>query len=635
MKINLKVNYLSFLILLAGIILISACVPQNAGENVNPNEPEAAVQATPGLQIVLKDFGMPDVWYLQPIINEIQLKNEGGEWITIWSNPEGKVVKLTPDGAETILDTVKVPAGTYVGTRLFVTTMDVGVDVNRDGDISDKNVQTILTIEEFNKLPKKEKPSAPAGGGTPPSPPDKPQAPKHPQKPNPPEGSNPGDPQPSNPSGPGAGGQQPGEPPPPYTIKDGYVYLPEFQDEGHTDTINDYIVPQWGTDFVYDGRGGKIVYDFTLHPLLPRGQHISIEVSTAKTPIMLAPEKNGINITTNSTTVLFDDFNDATKGKGLGTLTYENSMLNSGKAVNLAKGNFIKYSFFPWYKWDGIHNWNRNEAAPGVLTEGSIGMWIKPRQYSRILTFDWYDSESVPQSGYILHLVLNAEGKLTYSVWGGHLDQALIGNTVIPLNKWTHIAVSWGPDGTKLYVNGKLDTSTSANLWPAFSSGKVFAYLNYWGGDDLGLVDDFSILNVATPPTVVLPTGTADVRITSFNCSDDKKNKLGDMFVLRTFASGIAQGPVGARLELPFWISSGDKQTCANWTRTTGMYSTNSGPGSSTCTRKYGQPEMTTWTSEMMQEVTYRGVFKNMTYTVKMYMNKELSPLATDTVVWC
>lgn len=205
-------------------------------------------------------------------------------------------------------------------------------------------------------------------------------------------------------------------------------------------------------------------------------------------------------------TVSFDDFNGATKGTGFGALTYEDSLPNLGKAVNLTKGTYIKYSFSPWYRWDGAHKWDRNEAAPGVLTEGTIEMWIKPRQYSGILNFNWGDAVSSPPAGHIMHFGFNADGKLAYSVWGGNLDKGLVGKTTIPLNKWTHVAVSWSPYGTKLYVNGEVDASTSANVWPAFS-GTVFAYLNYWGGNDLGVVDDFHISKVAEPPT----TGTISV----------------------------------------------------------------------------------------------------------------------------
>lgn len=224
-----------------------------------------------GLKIVVKDFGMPDVHYLKPTIKEFQLKNESEKWVSIWKSEEGVAVNLTPDGAETTLDIVAVPAGIYKATRLYVSTMEVGVDVNRDGDIEDKNVQTIITEEEFSKLPQKEKPSAPSkpsGGG------DKPAK----MSASIDSGSNqsPGtkDDKPSKPS-------EPSAPSAPYTIKDGYVYLPEFQDEEHVDTINNFIEPQMSSQFDYDGSGGTIIYDFTLHPLLPKGQHISIDVKVS------------------------------------------------------------------------------------------------------------------------------------------------------------------------------------------------------------------------------------------------------------------------------------------------------------------------------------------------------------------
>lgn len=196
-------------------------------------------------------------------------------------------------------------------------------------------------------------------------------------------------------------------------------------------------------------------------------------------------------------TVLLDDFNGATKGTAFGALTYEDSLPNLGKAVNLAKGTYIKYSFSPWYRWDGAHKWDRNEAAAGVLTEGTIEMWIKPRQYSIVLLeFNWYDITSLPQAGTILYLSLNADGKLVYDVWGGNQGKMPVGKTTIPLNKWTHVAVSWSSSGTKLYVNGLVDAYVDANVWPAFS-GTVFAYLSHWGETDIGFVDEFHISKVA------------------------------------------------------------------------------------------------------------------------------------------
>ncbi len=211
-------------------------------------------EAKQGLQIVLKDYvGFPEVKDLQPTIKEIKLQKEGGSWTTIWSNPEGKAVKLTSDGAELVLDTVIVEAGTYVATKLLVSTIDVHADINRDGDTLDKNMEIILTEAEFNSLPPKDRPSAPS--------------------------------QPSAPSGGGGGGDKPSQPSapsaptPPYRIVDGIVYTGQYWDETHSVTLNDYIVPLFGSKFVYGGTGGEIIYDFTLHPLVQKSQQISIEVS--------------------------------------------------------------------------------------------------------------------------------------------------------------------------------------------------------------------------------------------------------------------------------------------------------------------------------------------------------------------
>lgn len=251
-------KHLSFMILILAIVggvLISGCVQQPAPAPL-PVEEKPAKEAERGLQIVFKDPGLPEVKYLQPTIKEVQLQNEGGKWITIWSNPEGKTVKLTPDGAEVVLDAVSVEAGTYVGTKLLVSTIDVEADINRDGDTLDKNVEVILTLEEFNSLPPKEKPQAPQ----------QPQAPEKSQEP-----------------------EKPQKPQAPYRIEGGLVYMGEYLNETHTATPpywdgvhfdEIYIFPLWEDNFVYNGRGGKIIYDFTLHPLKPKHEQISVEVST-------------------------------------------------------------------------------------------------------------------------------------------------------------------------------------------------------------------------------------------------------------------------------------------------------------------------------------------------------------------
>jgi len=253
---------------------------------------------TGGLRLVFKDAGLPEVKHLQPTIKEIQLQLEDGEWKTIWSDPDGIMLTLTADGAELVLATVSLEAGTYVGTRLFVTTIGVEADVNRDGDTLDENVEVVVPI---GTLPPKDGSTAElqqinvltaqienltdtmetlvtqlvAMGVSPPV-----------------EG------QPPENLSPEAqalidqineirtqiegliaqveeliGGSG-------VRVEGGLIYSGNYLDEKFTENFERYILPEWEGNYVYDGSSGTILYDFTLHPLEPRGYNISIKVST-------------------------------------------------------------------------------------------------------------------------------------------------------------------------------------------------------------------------------------------------------------------------------------------------------------------------------------------------------------------
>ena len=188
----------------------------------------------------------------------------------------------------------------------MVSNINVEVDINNDGDTIDQNQEVILTEAEFDSLPPKEKPQAP----TAPTPPEQPSAPSGPpqepsqpsgtgevqgqnfketpiyfQEPTPPQQP----PQPSEPSAPTqpeqpASGEKPTPPrfPPGVTLENGWVHMGQFLDEMHSVNFDDYLTPIWVTDFVYDGGNEKIIYDFSLHPTLPKEQQVSIEISTEK-----------------------------------------------------------------------------------------------------------------------------------------------------------------------------------------------------------------------------------------------------------------------------------------------------------------------------------------------------------------
>ena len=250
--------------------------------------------APTGLQIVFKDQGIPEVKHLQPTITKIQLQREDGEWITLWSDPSGITLTLTADGAEVVLDTVSLDPGTYIGTRLRVTTIGVKVDVNRDGDTLDKNVEIVVPegtpppgpgagmeeLEQIKALTDQIKPLTdqiealvgPPGAGPP--------------GPLPPEVQAQVEALMAQVDGLIAqikeliGGELP-------RVEGGLVYTGQYLDEEFTVTwpppdappeAQEYIPLVWEADFVYDGSGGKLVFDLTLHPLKPPHEQISVKV---------------------------------------------------------------------------------------------------------------------------------------------------------------------------------------------------------------------------------------------------------------------------------------------------------------------------------------------------------------------
>jgi len=204
-------------------------------------------------------------------------------------------------------------------------------------------------------------------------------------------------------------------------------------------------------------------------------------------------------------TVLLDHFNGSTLAEYTnGTLNYVEGLPGLNKAAGFRNGTWIRYALSGWYQWSSVYNPDGKE--------GTVDIWVYPRKYGLgLLTFQWNRVNSPPVAGYILHFQINSDGKLVGGVWsaisGGPVDSTLpSGKTTIPLNTWTHVAFTWSPTGTKLYVNGKIDAESQYNLYPALNS-QNYVYVNYWGDSDLGYVDELRISKVAR--TEFAPTDTA------------------------------------------------------------------------------------------------------------------------------
>jgi len=126
-----------------------------------------------------------------------------------------------------------------------------------------------------------------------------------------------------------------------------------------------------------------------------------------------------------------------------------------------------------------------------------------------------------------------------------------------------------------------------------------------------------------------------DVKINSLTCSlNNTTDQYGNKLVyVRAIAKGLAQGPVGARVELPLLIWSDDKMDCGNWTYHSGALIAVGG----TCVRKAGQPETTTWTVDTGGEEQggwLKG--KNLSYSAAIYNDGDIfSKKTAKTSVVC
>jgi hypothetical protein len=202
-----------------------------------------------------------------------------------------------------------------------------------------------------------------------------------------------------------------------------------------------------------------------------------------------------VEIIADANTVLLDHFNGSMLGTPYGPVSYEPSLPMLGDAIRVGPGVFALYSFPAWYS--GCCG-----STPGV--EGTLEAWLRPDARGSFINFNWYPGTSPPGGGHVLYATGPTDswggGAAVYQTWNGErccLDNALLGATVFPLATWTHFAVSWGPGGSKMYVNGVVDASSPDNVYPAIG-GTVYVTLNDWGvpGSFSGLIDELHISKV-------------------------------------------------------------------------------------------------------------------------------------------
>jgi hypothetical protein len=147
--------------------------------------------------------------------------------------------------------------------------------------------------------------------------------------------------------------------------------------------------------------------------------------------------------------------------------------------------------------------------------EGTVSFWIKPAAYPStpnnvpIILFNWNDYPK-PQAGYVGDISLTPQGRIVDNCgweWGGGNPPTITSKSSVPVDVWTHIAVSWSKaEGyTRIYINNILDAEIEMYCARG-SNGMIYPWLAGYGGYT-GALDDLKIYRtVINPPFTSQPS---------------------------------------------------------------------------------------------------------------------------------
>ena len=167
-------------------------------------------------------------------------------------------------------------------------------------------------------------------------------------------------------------------------------------------------------------------------------------------------------ITPDSSTVILDHFDGSTLGTPFGNPAYVSGPSGLNQAVSLDTGKYVQYPI-----------------PPTLESQGTIEMWLRPRSYdSGIMNFNWNNTTSYPPAGHVLHLTLNAEGKVSIGGWASNSAcmYNLTSGASLPMGQWSHVALSWASSVAKIlceWCGKRLIESMLATLGPSLGISRL------------------------------------------------------------------------------------------------------------------------------------------------------------------
>ncbi len=142
----------------------------------------------------------------------------------------------------------------------------------------------------------------------------------------------------------------------------------------------------------------------------------------------------------------------------------------SGNSISVSTGSVVGYNNCRYIV-------NKTLPSPANLTSrGSVSFWINPTAYGRVA----YISGTNPS------ILLCPNGVIAMEAYTSSFScfsTGIIGTEVIPLNKWTHVLISWNLSPsqlTQIYINGRLSYEDTVQVFSptwAINSSLYIGYL--------------------------------------------------------------------------------------------------------------------------------------------------------------
>lgn len=223
---------------------------------------------------------------------------------------------------------------------------------------------------------------------------------------------------------------------------------------------------------------------------------------------------------------------------------------NSNSAAVIATPNTGQLNYYPFNEASGtksIDTWGANHttlAATAVRDTGYTGLALKlngtagayaslpANIMSGVTSFtisSWVKMDALATwmrlfdfgkgtNNYMFFSVQTGVGVIRYAAKNGGSEQSLSYNYAFPLNTWTHIAITYTGNTTRMFINGvQVATNTAININPAAIGAMTNNYLgkSQFTADPMfkGAIDDFRIYSRALSAAEIAATMTASQTI--------------------------------------------------------------------------------------------------------------------------